>query len=407
MEKMVLEDFRKHIYRCARVGWCKSPVFKDKGINEICPLYEHPSHRWESFSIRGILSMAQALLEGTITIDEKLVETVYQCNLCGGCHEVCVIHLPVLMGVSAQDDLDHIRIIEELRSKCVEEGFLKIAAHKKALESLSRYGNPFGISKKEERLKWIKGLEFEVKLMPKQRAKVLFYTGSMYALESLVQDTLKSIARVLFKAKVDFGILENELDDGLYAIQLGEKGLFELLAEENIQVFNKLGVETLVTPDPHSYNAFKRYYPRIGTINAEVLHITEYLERLINDGDINLKEHLNEIVTYHDPCNLGRICGIYDAPRNIIDTIKGLDFREMERSKNYSWCCGAGGGVMAAYPEIMAWVTEKRIEEVKSTGASTLITSCPWCEYSFKTYLELARLPIKVQNIVEIIGKAV
>ncbi|MEM2464545.1 MAG: (Fe-S)-binding protein [Candidatus Bathyarchaeia archaeon] len=404
---MVLEDFARQIYRCARVSWCKHPVFKDRGIDKICPLYEYPGHRWESFSIRGILSAAQALLEGRITVDEKLAEIVYKCNLCGGCHEACVIHFPVYMRVSEIDEIDHIKIVEELRRICVEEGLLRIPAHRNALESLLRYGNPFGVARREEKLKWTEELGFQVKRLPKQRAEVLLYTGSIYALEPLVRDTLKTVARVLSMANVDFGILENELDDGLYAAQLGETGLFESLAEQNIKTFNGLGVKVIVTPDPHAYNAFKRYYPRVGNIEAEVLHVTEYVDMLVETGRLSLGRLPEETVTYHDPCNLGRICGVYDAPRNIIEVIKGLCFREMGRNKNYAWCCGAGGGVMIAYPELMAWTARERIRDVEAIGATTLITACPWCEYSFKTSLESMGSAIQTRNIIELVEKSI
>jgi Fe-S oxidoreductase len=401
---MALKELAKQIYRCARTGWCKSPVFKDRGINKICPLYEYPRHLWECFSIRGILSMAQALLEGDLNVDEKMAEIVYKCNLCGGCHETCAIHLPVLMKVSNRDELNHIEIVEELRSICVENGLLKIPAHRKTLESLARYGNPFGTSNRRERLNWTNSLEFKVKLLPKQKAEVLLYTGSMYALEPLVRDTLKAVARVLHMAKTDFGILEEEIDDGLYAVQLGEKGLFEDLAEKNIVTFNSLDAKILVTPDPHAYNAFKRYYPKISKLNMEVFHITEFVNILIDDGKINVGEIPNMAATYHDPCNLGRICGVYDAPRKIISAIKGLEFKEMERCRNYSWCCGAGGGIMVAYPEFMNWTAGKRIEDVRLSGASTLITACPWCEYAFKT--ACPDQTIKVQNIIELLWKS-
>ncbi|MEM1587265.1 MAG: (Fe-S)-binding protein [Candidatus Bathyarchaeia archaeon] len=403
---MVLEDFARQIYRCARVSWCKHPVFKDRGIDKLCPLYEYPGHRWESFSIRGILSAAQALLEGHITIDEKLAEIVYKCNLCGGCHEACVIHFPVYMRVSEIDEIDHVRIVEELRRICVEEGLLRIPAHRKALESLLRYGNPFGVARREERLKWTEELDFQVKRLPKQKADVLLYTGSIYALEPLVRDTLKTVAQVLSMANVDFGVLEGELDDGLYAAQLGEIGLFESLAEQNIKAFNELDVKVIVTPDPHAYNAFKRYYPRVGNIEAEIFHITEYVDMLVEVGKLNIGRLPEETVTYHDPCNLGRLCGVYDAPRNIIETIEGLNFLEMKRSKNYAWCCGAGGGVMIAYQELMAWTARERIKDVESIGATTLITACPWCEYAFKTSLESTVSSIQVRNIIELVKKS-
>jgi len=276
----------------------------------------------------------------------------------------------------------------------------------RALESIYRYGNPFEISKREERLKWTENLGFEIKRLPKQKASVLLYIGSIYALEPTVRDTIKSVARVLKMANVDFGILEDEIDDGFLALQLGERGLFEAVAERNIKIFNELGIKTLVTPDPHSYNAFKNFYPNVGKIEAEVLHITEYLENLVKEAEITLGELPEEVVTYHDPCNLGRFCGVYEAPRNLLSSIKGIKFREMDASRNFARCCGAGGGMMLANPELMTKITKKRIEDVKSTEASTLITACPWCEYAFKTAAQDTQLRLKIQNVVEFVERS-
>jgi Fe-S oxidoreductase len=302
--------------------------------------------------------------------------------------------------ISAQPLLDHVKILELLRSANVEAGMLRIPEITRSLDSLRKYGNPFGIIGKEKRLEWINGLK--VKTIPMEKAEVLLYVGSMYALEPLLRDIIKSIAEFLNLSSVDFGVLENEKDDGLLAIQLGEKGLFEELAEDNIKAFNELNVEAIVTPDPHAYNAFKNYYPEIGNIEPEVLHITEYIEQLIKEGKVRLGEK-KETVTFHDPCNLGRRAKVYDAPRKVINAIRGIDFREMERSREIAWCCGAGGSVMLAHPDFMRWVAEQRIKEAELCGATTLVTACPWCEYSFKQAIEAMGSPLKLKNIVELV----
>ncbi|MEM2424958.1 MAG: (Fe-S)-binding protein [Candidatus Bathyarchaeia archaeon] len=367
-----------------------------------CPMYEY--RKFKAYSGMGILRIAKAVAEGLIDISQGVMDIVYYCTECGSCVAQCKKRIGYVHLVN--EYFDHLTILEELRAMIVERGLLRIPAHKNSLESLVRYGNPFGVAKKEERLKWVRDLEFKVKFVPKEKASVLLYVGSMYALEPLVCDTIKSVTRVLKAANVDFGLLEEEIDDGLYALQLGEKALFEEITRRNIKTFNELGAETIVTPDPHSYNAFKRYYPRIGRIDAEVLHITEFVKDLIEEGKLKLT-NVQEVVTYHDPCNLGRRCDVYDAPRAVINAINGLKLREMERIKENAWCCGAGGGVMAAYPSFMAWASSKRIKEAELTGASTLITACPWCEYAFKTALEATKSPINVQNIMELIERSI
>lgn len=394
---MPLEDYRYqawNCYRCSSGEYVSLWEMKSKRFSKICPSVTR--FLWDIYACHGKMDCARALIDGKLQWSETLVDAIYKCTLCAACDIRCkragVINL--------------LEILEELRVKCVEDGFLRNPAHIRALESLKRYDNPFGVSERQQRIAWTRELEFNIKLLPREKASVLLYVGSMYALEPMVKETIKSIARVLKIAGVDFGILENEIDDGLYALQLGERGLFEEMAKRNMDAFNSLGVQTLITPDPHSYNAFKRYYPRIGKVDVEVLHITEYLQRLIDCGRIRFKTPFNRLtITYHDPCNLGRICGLYDPPRKIIESIKGIEFNEMERVKHNSWCCGAGGGVMAAYPEFMAWTANERIEEAELTGSSVLVTSCPWCEYAFKTAVEARNSPLNVCNIVELIEK--
>jgi Fe-S oxidoreductase len=395
---MPLEDYRSQVwncYRCSSGEYVSLWEMKSKRFSKICPSIT--KFLWDIYACHGRMDCARALIDGKLRWNDTLVEAIYKCTLCAACDVRCK-----RAGV-----INVLEVLEELRIKCVEDGFLRNPAHKKALESLERYGNPFGIAGKEQRILWANDLDFNLKHLPKEKATVLLYVGSMYALEPLVKETIKSIARVLKGARVDFGIIDDETDDGLYAFHLGEKGLFEEIADKNIKTFNNLGIKTLVTPDPHAYNAFKRYYPKIGKIDAEVVHITEYLQQLIEDGKIKLKELCNrEAVTFHDPCNLGRICGLYEPPRKIMECINGIELHEMARVKHNTWCCGAGGGVMAAYPEFMAWTAGERIEEAESTGASILVTACPWCEYALKTSAEAKKSHLTIHNIVELVEKA-
>lgn len=341
------------------------------------------------------MDCARLLIDGKLGWTEKLVDAVYKCMLCAACDVQCK-----RMGVTRV-----LEVLEEVRVKCFEDGFLP-PKHKKALDSLINLGNPFGIDEKGKRLAWTKDLGFRIKILPKEKTSVLLYAGSMYSLQPLVKETLKSVSRVLSLAGVDFGVLENEKDDGLTAIQLGDKALFEKLAKENINVFNSLGVDVIVTPDPHSYNAFKRYYPKVGQIEAEIFHITQYIEKLIEDGKIKLEAVRREIVTYHDPCNLGRIQGVYNAPRNVMSAVPGIELREMERNRENAWCCGAGGGVLTAYPNFMVWTAEERVKEAEFSGASTIITACPFCEYALKIAVGKRKSPLNVQNIVELVEKS-
>ena len=190
-------------------------------------------------------------------------------------------------------------------------------------------------------------------------------------------------------------------------------------AEINIEAWTKAGVKTVVTSCSDCYHAFKRLYPKLGS-KFEVLHTVEFIDHLIKEGKIKFTKTVPMTVTYHDPCHLGRqgepyvpwegeekkirnqivvyeprkpryngAWGVYDPPRNVLKSIPGLELVEMERIREYAWCCGAGGGVREAYPDFANWTATERIEEAKSTGAEAIVSACPWCERNFMDAITL------------------
>jgi Fe-S oxidoreductase len=192
----------------------------------------------------------------------------------------------------------------------------------------------------------------------------------------------------------------------------------------------------VVTSCADGYHAFKRLYPKLGS-RVEVLHTVELIDRLIKQGRLKLRTEVPLSVTYHDPCHLGRqgepyvpwngvekkirgqiivyepkrpryngAWGVYDPPRDILKAIPGVKLREMERIREYSWCCGAGGGVREAYPEYSAWTAGERIAEARATGAEALVSACPWCERSFLDAVREGGEPMKIYDIVDLVQKA-
>lgn len=394
-----LEDYREWAWECAR---CKECVeiwawrVKSERFHYICPAYAKTKSI--AYAALGKMNLARALIDGWMDWkdSEKLTDFLFMCPLCGGCDIQCL----------RSNELQPSKVMEALRTEAIAKIDIPLG-HKRALNSTTKYGNPFGIVMKEERLKWTESLGFKIKDLTEKRAEVLLYTECMYALEPRVQHTLKSMARILNAAGVDFGILgAEEKSSGIIELQMGERGLFEQLAKENIETFDKLGIKTLVTPDPHAYNAFKNYYVGMGKIDVEVLHITEYIKRLIDNGMIKLKELPRETVTYHDPCNLGRMCNIYDAPRDMLKAIPGIELREMERIKDMAWCCGAGGGAFFSYPDFIRWAAEERVKEAEDTGASAIVTACPWCEYNLQTGIEASKSKMKLYNVAELVEES-
>jgi len=364
-------------------------------FSELCPSSAH--YKFDAYSAQGRMDISRALIEGDMDYEdsERLIDIAYKCTSCGACQINCM----------RLQEKQPAEMIEALRAELVERGMV-VPEHRAYLESTLKYGNPFEVPKKE-RLRWMEGLEFEVKDLTKESGEVLLYLGCMYSLESRLRDTTKVFAQILDIAGIDFGILgAEERCCGSEQLRIGERGLFEALAEENIKRFNELGIKTLVTPCPHGYYTFKFRYSKVGELNFEVLHFSQYLKWLIDNGRIELGEVSSQVVTYSDPCNLGRWAGEYEAPREVLKGVRGIEFREMERNRDQAWCCGAGGGVLAAYPDFATWTAEERVAEAESSGCSVLVTACPWCEYNLEDGIERRRSKIKLFNIAEVVFQA-
>jgi Fe-S oxidoreductase len=380
---------------------------------------------FHAYSAGGRMIAALSLLDGRIDYTDKLVEIVYQCQMDGACDVSCKVNR----------DLDPLEVMLELRAKCVEEGQV-LPAHMVMIESLRSDDNVLG-ELKAERGKWAEGLD--VKDIAKERADVLYFAGCRYSFDQDLWKIARDAISLLKTAGVDIGISgKEEACCGGRAFEIGYRGEFTKYAEHNIEAWNAADVRTVVTSCSDCYGALKFHYPRIGKeMNFEVLHITEYLDRLIKEGRLKPTKKVPLQVTYHDPCHLGRLSepyipwqgverkvlgqvvikdppkeyrrgtnGIYQPPRDVLRSIRGLELVEMERIKEYAWCCGAGGGVKEAYPEFALWTADERIEEAKATGAEALVTACPWCERNFRDALERSGAKIKLYNVVELLLEA-
>lgn len=210
----------------------------------------------------------------------------------------------------------------------------------------------------------------------------------------------------------------------------GDREVSVDLIRKNIETFNGLGIQELVTSCAMCYGMFKAVYPAYGKLNFGVFHLVEYIDRLIRDERLRFNKAVNLKVTYHDPCHLGRqgesyipwegtrtefgrlvppkefrrgTLGIYEPPRNILRRIPGVKFVEMERIKENAWCCGAGGGVRVAYEDFALWTASERLEEVKTSGAEGLVTCCPHCEQNFSDAIKQNEEKIKVYDILDLV----
>jgi Fe-S oxidoreductase len=242
---------------------------------------------------------------------------------------------------------------------------------------------------------------------------------------------------LLRDAGVDIGIMgKDESCCGGRAYDMGYQGEYAKFAENAIKLWKTRGVKTVVTSCADCYHAFSRLHPSL-SMHFEILHTTQYLDRLIKEGKIKLTKTIPMRVTYHDPCHLGRqgepyvpwegvekkilgqvvvyeprkpryngAWGVYDPPRDVLKSIPGLELAEMERIREYAWCCGAGGGAREAYPEFSNWTATERLEEAKSVGAEAIVSACPWCERNLTDAINTTGDKIKVFDVADLVKQA-
>jgi Fe-S oxidoreductase len=275
------------------------------------------------------------------------------------------------------------------------------------------------VQPRSKRNAWVKDLKkMEIKDLNKEKAEVLLFVGCTYGLSQELKGTILNIAKILKANKVDFGILGNEeVCCGSPAEKLGLLDEFERLATANIKKFNSLGVKTIITPCAGCFGTIGLEYNEMAEKkNFEVLHVAEYLDRLIADKKIKFKKEVPVTVTWHDPCHMGRmsrpyvpgkdLLGVYDEPRNILKAIPGVELVEMERIREYAWCCGGGGGAFTAFKDFAQWTARERIEEAKDTGASMIVTSCPWCESNLRAGGIGMEEKMEIKNLFDLMTEA-
>ncbi len=421
---MSLEQYKEDVGMCCRCSACKFiPMQKIMGSNYsyVCPSISR--YNFHAYSGGGRVNIINAALKsGKINYTDKLIDIIYNCQMCGGCDVSCKYGM----------DMEVLDPIYEFRKQAIADGKTNPALEK-VIAGLKKTG--YMVPATGKRGAWAKGLN--LKDANKTKVDVLYFVGCQTSFNEDMWKIGDAIAAILEKAGVNFGILgDAEICCGSRAMQMGYEKEFLDQAKKNIAAIKKTGAKTVVTGCADCYHALKVLYERFDlNPGFEVMHITEYIDKLIKTGKLKLKKKVNLSVTYHDPCRLGRLGepwvkwngkripgdrfvfepqkpyrrganGVYDPPRNILKAIPGIIFTEMTRIKEYAWCCGAGGGVSESNPEFAAWTGEKRIEEAISTGAEALVTACPWCEKTFNDAIKASGSNCKVYDIVELVEKA-
>jgi Fe-S oxidoreductase len=342
-----------------------------------------PWNRVATFSMRKLIREAMFGLSG--------IEEIWRCTTCGRCPQRC------------PRDVKQIEVMVSLRRMAAGYHLFppSVRPVRAVNTRLAAEGNPFGEERKT-RGDWAEGLS--VKAFT-EGTEVLYFPCCYPSYDARLKKVAQATANILKKAGVDFGILgSKENCCGESVRKAGNEDLFKRLARENIKTFIENGVKKILLSSPHCYHTFKNEYPEF-KVNFEVVHISQYLFQLIDEGRLELSKEYRKKVTYHDPCYLGRHNGIYDEPREVLKKIPGLELREMAESREDSLCCGMGGGRIWFETPMSERFSNLRLEQAIGIGAEVLATCCPYCITQFedsRLALEDSEL-IQIKDITEIL----
>lgn len=363
-----LEDFKDELETCfgTSCGFCERgcPVYQNLKVKTLC--------------MKGRNRTMLGLLQGKFEISPAVVQAAFECTLCGNCDRWC--------------SLKNTEHTQAFREYLLKHGVEPMKEHSSLAASLRNYGNPW-FQPRSARNRWTKGLNIPKATLGK--ADVLFFAGCTSAVTKQLTKSLIASAKLLQSAGVEFATLgQDEPCCGSTLQRIGQTEAFERMASDNIAKLESLGTKKVITPCPGCYVTLKKS-AELHKSKLKVVHVSQEIAHLVREGKLDVKRS-PERMTYHDPCHLGRMGGVFDEPRTIIEAIGILV--EMPNNRYESRCCGAGAGLQSAFPKLSRELAGKRVAEAKSTGATTLVTSCPFCETQLRT------VPgIKVANLMELL----
>jgi len=349
--------------------------------------------------IRRQYGLRARLLGPKDVSDEELAELAqraYECTICGQCRSVCPARL------------DTIEMWENMREFLVSNGLGPLPAHEPIVKSIQNYDNPW-MQPRTQRSRWSRRLAGEVPMGDslKERHEVLYFVGCTAAYDPNIRAMAENTARVLAHAGVDFGTLGN--DEGCCGSTMMRTGLSESTKDMvlgNIERFERASPSLIVTSCAGCYKTIRQDYPRFGKLPAPIVHVTELVGDLLGSGRLSPANRVERTVSFHDPCHLGRHVGLYEQPRRILESIPGLKLVEMERNRENARCCGAGGGVKTAFPELAEKISTLRVEDAESVGSEVLCTSCPFCYQSLKSSIASSGSKMEMVDLMELLWRS-
>jgi len=396
---MNLEELRKINARCIHCRACQYAYSNEpdrEGENEEytgmlqgCPagLY----YGWEGYYNSGKQWMARAFLNGELPASKELLEVAEACTTCGMCETQCPNYI------------DTVAVTEALRAAIIESGVEPLSKHKGMGDRVAKeeMRNPYG-EPREDRTKWFSGV------IDKPDTKIAYYVGCTAAYRQ--QQIADHTASILKKLGVDFTVVSKEVCCGSPILRSGIRDTAKEVMKENIEIFKDF--DLLIFSCAGCYKTFRNDYPEHTgePLPFKVIHTVDFINEYMKEGKVKIDKEYAEKVTWHDPCHLMRHCGLkmekeildksenwlldsrqaekvklayYEVPREVMAGIPGLELTEMYRNRGDSFCCGAGGGVKAQFPDLAMFASKERLKEATATGADVLMTSCPFCVTNF------------------------
>ncbi|MFX0011749.1 MAG: (Fe-S)-binding protein [Candidatus Hermodarchaeota archaeon] len=374
-------DWKDIVHRCFRCGYCKF-TYDFSDFN--CPSYK--KYHFETYSTGGRMWLIYGLISGEISWSEGIANAIYACPTCGNCIVNCRFD-------KFKDFL--VDFIELGRAEATKAGFTpaKQVNLVKRIENPEMY-NPYGeLNSDNENLKKEHNLP--------DKAEWIYYIGctSNYRQKDLRDATI----RFLKKAKIDFSLIDEHCCCSP-VIRTGQTNPVKEFVDHNLAAIKKTGATKVITSCAGCYKTMKKDWTKYqDDMGIEVYHTVELINKLMDENKIKFNSEYKKVITYHDPCHLGRHIKLYEIPRKVYQRIPGVTLVEMKRNRENAWCCGAGGGVKIGYPDWALEVSKERLEEAKETGASTVSSVCPFCRTNLADANNKYSMELEVLDLLEIL----
>jgi heterodisulfide reductase subunit D len=385
MTEVDMEELLENLAQCRRCGICRNAVYEEMGFDGVCPVWRN-STGFETSFMRGRIQVAQALLDGRLEKTAENVESLFTCTLCGNCTEMCAAEF---------DPTKTLEMVRQVFRDVPNDSRDAIA------EMVVANLNPYETDNRIRR-NWIKEVGFDIPT----KGETLYYVGCTAGLR--LPSLAKSTAKILKTAGTSFAVLEEEPCCGSVLTRTGKIVEAQKNAEKLASAITESGAKRIVVSCAGCLRSLKKDFPeKFGIELPEVFHIVEYANELIMKGSVKPKDTGKQIrMTYHDPCHLGKEMNIYDAPREVLKAIPGVELVEMETIREAAMCCGAGGGLRSYDSDLAKKIAGDRIKSAESTGAEVIATSCPFCVTNLEAGRKQEKSKLRVVDIIDLLAES-